>query len=698
MVTPRKRMITDSEQEGKKSPNRSNTEKPQMLLIGIPEADPSYWTMNIAQAPQGPTLRESLPVPDFIRRKINSHLRYVYNPSKNAPYVGMHLIKQNLENDIKGGIDITLIDYPTEKEIMRLVQKVSFKVIGIGIGCENKVHEGKFLARRIKHHSKNKEVAIVFGNYGATTGKKLGILTEADGTVLKDNPEEIEAKEKSGEYPYTGEGVQSMRAFLLNNREKLGLELKVKPNAPMVSYPVPDPDLPPSNGFLRWLAVKMGFFGTPKDMNKLAVSLGCVNNCSFCNTAKNFGDKTLLYTEAKEMYQAMKKQIDINEARKDYVPETLFFLMDENFMRPLANTEELCRLVEESGKNIRWGTFGDIKGLLEYKKKYQNFRGLVRGGMLSIWIGLESKADVFKKRGGASIDEVETIIRELQDLGILVFGSFIPGLSIHTEGETRVVKDEYEIKKKLIKKNNLNETQLRRAVDAEVAARKNKGQYDLLNIWEDIQWWLKQNTAANQVMMLTDTRLVNPLTEEPILDLSDEEFGHTFRRDTHPNISGKRLEEIDKEARNLFYRENGPVALRTVLTMWDGYKKLKDSDDPAEVIATTYYYWLVKRSFQAISLSLALFSETLFEKCSRTFLNRLAQFLDDFEQSTPPKNDLSDEYQRVFNKDARVVSKTAQWCAARLRTHFIRKHLNKDRDEVSQIDLLDRPIPVPNET
>jgi len=50
------------------------------------------------------------------------------------------------------------------------------------------------------------------------------------------------------------------------------------------------------------------------------------------------------------------------------VPETLFFLMDENFMRPLDNTEELCKLVENSGKNIRWGTFGDIKGLLEYKK------------------------------------------------------------------------------------------------------------------------------------------------------------------------------------------------------------------------------------------------------------------------------------------------------------------------------------------
>lgn len=678
MFTSWKRRITGSELADKQSPNRSSAEKPKMLFIGMPEADPSYWTMNIAQAPQGPTLWESPLIPDFIREKINSRLKYVFNPRKNAPYVGMHLIKQNLEKDIKGGVDITLIDYPTEKEVLKIVRKTSFKVIGIGIGCENKVHEAKFLAKKIKRNCKNKEVEIVFGSYGATTGKKLGILTEADGTVLKDSLEEMEGKENSGRHPYTGEGVQSMRAFLLNNREKLGLELSVEPDAPMVSYPVPDPDLPPGNGFLRWLFRKTGLLGTPLDMNKLAVSLGCVNSCSFCNTAKNFGSKTLLYKDAGEMYRAMKKQIHINEAREDYVPETLFFLMDENFMRPLANTEELCRRVENSGENIRWGTFGDIKGLLEYKKRHKDFRGLVRGGMVSIWVGLESKADVFKKRGGASLEEVETMIRELQNLGILVFGSFIPGLSIHTEAETKVVKDEEEVKRRIREKNSgFNERQIQQAVEAQIAAKKKKGQFDLLNIWEDIQWWLEQNTAANQVMMLTDTRLVNPLTVEPVLNLTDEEFGHTFQRDDHPHILGKRLEEIDRKARSLFYRDNGPVALRAVLTMWDGYTNLKDSDHPAEIIAATYYYWLAKRSFQAISLSLIFFSETFFKKCSRRFLNRLARFLDGFEKSEPPMNFLSEKYQKVFTRYDRKASKAAKWCAARLRLNFIQKHLPK---------------------
>ena len=695
MDTLRRQKITGSGFTVKQNLNRSNAEKPEMLFIGMPDADSSYWTMNIAQAPQGPTLLESPLIPGFIRGKINSHLKYVFNPRKKAPYVGMHLIKQNLEKDIIGGADITLIDYPTEKEVLLIVQKTFFKVVGLGIGCENKVHEAKLLAQKIKHYCKNKEVEIVFGSYGATTGKKVGILTEADGTVLKDTQKEIEEKEKSGRHPYTGEGVQSMRAFLLNNRGKLGLELNVEPNDPMVSFPVPDPDLPPKNRFLRWLSKKTGLWGTPLDMNKLAVSLGCVNSCSFCNTAKNFGSKTLLYKDADEMYRAMEKQININEAREDYVPETLFFLMDENFMRPLANTEKLCKLVEESGKNIRWGTFGDIKGLLEYKNRYKDFRGLVRGGMLSIWIGLESKADVFKKRGEASLEEVETMIRELQDLGVLVFGSFIPALSIHTEAESIVVKNEEALKKEIREKNgSFNKTQIQQAMDALITARKKKGQYDLLNIWEDIKWWLEQNTAANQVMMLTDTRLVNPQTVEPILDLTDEEFGHTFQRDDHPHIHGKRLEEIDRTARSLFYRENGPVALRSVLTMWDGYNNLKDSDHPADIIAATYYYWVAKRSFQAISLSLVFFSETLFKKCSRKFLNRLAQFLDEFEKSEPPVNALSAKYKKVFALYDSKVSKVAQWCAARLRHNFIRKHLNKD--EVSQIVSLSHPAIVPS--
>jgi hypothetical protein len=299
---------------------------------------------------------------------------------------------------------------------------------------------------------------------------------------------------------------------------------------------------------------------------------------------------------------------------------------------------------------------------------------------MSIWIGLESKADVFKKRGGASIKEVEAMIQELQNMGILVFGSFIPGLGIHTEGDTKIIKDEEELKKRIKEKNkNISETEVCRFVDAVKVRRKNKGQYDLLNIKEDMRWWVKLNTAANQVMMLTDTRLVNPQTKEPMLTLSDEEFGHTYGRDDHPHIPGKRLEEIDKKARQIFYRENGPVALRFVLTMWDGYKNLKDSDNPAERTAATYYYWVGKRSFQAISLSTLFFSQTLFEKCSEKFLNRLARFFDEFEKFDPPDSSLNARYQRVFGKYDGKVFKIARWGAARLRRNFVQKHLHKDK-------------------
>jgi len=108
--------MVDSVLSNSKNQTFSVKEKPKMLFFGMPEADSSYWSMNIAQAPQGPTLQKLPFLPDFIGGKINARLKYIFNPRKKAPYVGMHLIKQNLEKDIKGGVDITLIDYPTEKK------------------------------------------------------------------------------------------------------------------------------------------------------------------------------------------------------------------------------------------------------------------------------------------------------------------------------------------------------------------------------------------------------------------------------------------------------------------------------------------------------------------------------------------------------------------------------------------------------
>ncbi|HAX46034.1 MAG TPA: hypothetical protein DCX78_04295, partial [Nitrospina sp.] len=61
----------------------------------------------------------------------------------------------------------------------------------------------------------------------------------------------------------------------------------------------------------------------------------------------------------------------------------------------------------------------------------------------------------------------------------------------------------------------------------------------------------------------------------------------------------------------------------------------------------------------------------------------------------PPVNALSEKYKKVFALYDSKVSKVAQWCAARLRHNFIRKHLNKD--EVSQIVSLSHPAIVPSE-
>jgi len=415
-------------------------EKPHILLLGMPDAHSSFFEMNIAQIPQGPKLNFALHLPKPVRKKINGFFVNIFNPKKKAPYMGLRLIIQNLRDYV----DFSLIEYPRndDEAISFLMRNKNIEAIGISIGCENRVYQAKELSGKIR--TARPEINIIFGNYGAVAGKKLNILNENDGYVLWDSEEEREEKRKQNRDFYTGEGVHDMRLWLKGRGIFAG-----DPDSPLISEAIPDPDILPTGTVARWFSEKMGFLNMPNDNNKMGISIGCTNNCSFCNTRFKFNrSKTFLFRKAEEIYHAMEKTLDKNLQRHDFPPEALFFLMDENFMKEekvksgegkinfLEVAERLCELIEHSEKNIHWGTFSDVRSLLGYKNRHGNYLGLVRGGMQSIWVGLESKEDVFDKRGGATVEEVEEMIHEIQDLVITIIGAFILGLDIHAEGES----------------------------------------------------------------------------------------------------------------------------------------------------------------------------------------------------------------------------------------------------------------------
>jgi len=311
----------------------------------------------------------------------------------------------------------------------------------------------------------------------------------------------------------------------------------------------------------------------------------------------------------------------------------------------------MCELVENSNENIHWGTSTDIGSLYDYREKHGSLKGLVRAGLTVIWTGIESKADYFNKRNKATQQDVEEIIKELKSLGIMVIGSYIVGLPIHTEGETIMDTD---------------------------------GTYKKLNINEDIRWWIGLNTESSQVMMYTKSILskgknafsekVNPeqRTSIDLLGVKDSEYAHLTVNNT-TDIPDKKLEEFDKFARKALLLNNGPTVLRTLMTWWDGFMALKDSENFSEKRTAVYNYWTVKRYFQLVSFGTVLFSETFFEKFSDEFQERFAKFLSEVDTFQPPDCELNSRYKKLFDKQDSQVSPIATIAAEFLRNRFIQK-------------------------
>ena len=702
-------------------------EDPKILLMGMPDRARHYFEMNIAQPPQGPMLRKNFKfIPSWVRNRINNSLKLICNPKREDPYTGLHLIKQNLERDIPN-VGVTLVDHPKRKEILELIDKEYFPIIGLSMGCENQIPDAEALVGEIQQRyqkwadmmkflisnnripgggvmkrsakkwaikqlekkfgkkltekiCKNPELldyltpTIISGNYGATTAKKLfGEHTPLNKGGIKKTKiiwdDKIERKEKQerGEEPFVGEGIHDIRVFL----KDMGFPLQAEPDDPIVSYPVSEPDIRTKNIFLRHLYEKIGLFPMSSFSNSLATAIGCTNKCSFCNTSKQFdGRKFLILKDPDEIFEAMKKKAE--EEKKDHMcpPDSYFWILDENFTKTKGALERMCELVEKSGENIRWGTSTDIAGLVKYKEKHGDYIGLVRGGLKALWLGIESREDVFRKRGEIDDKQVEKLIEEIQSLGIMIIGSFIVGLPIHTEGET---------------------------------IRNSDGSYEKLNIWEDLEWGISLNTAANQVMMYSPLNLVKgkKVFEEErfadrkssldLLSRPDDQFAHICF-DNQTDIPDERLEEIDRKARRMFFQKNGPVSLRSVMTWWDGFIKLKNSKNPAEIMAATYNYWMAKRNLHLASLVTYLFYETVFEKCSDGFLQRYAKFLSEVDQYSPPDSPLNDRYKEVFERHDSKISPLAKILVRKIRERFI-KSINYS-ELTKNVEVAEEPVDV----
>jgi hypothetical protein len=158
----------------------------------------------------------------------------------------------------------------------------------------------------------------------------------------------------------------------------------------------------------------------PGDMGTVVASLGCPNGCNFCGTTHMFDRRRVrllsaeqTFEETKRYFRESPRMIGVNIIEEDSFADT-------KFMKRLG---ELVQADEEFGPGrINFFCLSSNESLSRW-----DFDDLVKTGVASIFIGVESKFAPeagYKKRTGRTIEET---FRELHRRGIATIGAWILG-------------------------------------------------------------------------------------------------------------------------------------------------------------------------------------------------------------------------------------------------------------------------------
>jgi len=278
---------------------------------------------------------------------------------------GLYFLAENID------MPTTVLDFPTLKRFKKELEK-GYDYIGISFIIPN-FKKAKEMARCIREFSP--KTKIILGGHGTNIP---GIETMID-----------------QDYICRGEGVYFLR--------KLFKENIAKP----IKHPI---------GYSSFNRQVMGVPWSP-DSGILITGVGCANKCRFCATSHFFGEYTAYLKTGKEIFDLCCKYEDEKKI-------TDFGILDENFLKMKDRALELLELME---KHKRYFTFA-IFSSAETLKELGDLDLLVRLGVTFIWIGVESKKEIFLKNKGT---DFSNLIDGIRTRGIAVLASSILFLEDH---------------------------------------------------------------------------------------------------------------------------------------------------------------------------------------------------------------------------------------------------------------------------
>jgi len=456
---------------------------------------------------------------------------------------GLQFLAENVQ------CPVTVLDFPSLDQFVAEIKK-GYDYVGLSFIVPNlkKVQE---MVRQIRRHAP--ATKIVLGGHGISV-PDLKSLVDHD-------------------YLCRGEGVRFLRKLLGE-----------------------DPDRPIRHP-LAYSSFNRRIMGVPLPQTSgiLIPGVGCANRCRFCATSHFFGNYIPYLASGADVFAVCRDY-------EEKMGVTDFGVLDENFLKTPGRAIELMELMEKHDKTYAFSIFSSAETL----KQLGDLDLLVRLGVQMIWIGVESKKEVYEKNRGV---DFPALVSSLRHRGISVLASAILFLEHH----------------------------------------------DQETIWDDIDFAISLKPDYLQFMQLgpiPGTALYQEYerTGQLYPDIPyEEQHGQDMIWFNHPEFTRQESREFTRLAFEKDYQVNGASFLRSMWTALWGYQYTRNHPDPR----------LQRRS--------AAFHNLLSQM--RHFLMAAGVFSGN-AQTTRMVRELKTEFRRIFGRfDPKALGVLAYACKEKPRLH-----------------------------
>jgi radical SAM superfamily enzyme YgiQ (UPF0313 family) len=266
----------------------------------------------------------------------------------------------------------------------------------------------------------------------------------------------------------------------------------------------------------------------PENSGILIPGVGCANKCRFCATSHFFGEYVTYLKTGEDIFE-------VCCAYEDKLGVTDFGVMDENFLKVPQRAMELLACIEASRRKFTFGIFSSAETITSLP----SLDLLVRLGITFVWMGVESKHEIYQKNKGV---DFKHLVAELRTRGISVMTSAILFLEEHTRE----------------------------------------------NLWADVDFATGLNADYVQFMELgplPGTTLYRDYEEQgKLCTLEEMPYEERHGQDRiwfkHPDFTCEESADVLRKAFERDYRRNGASFIRAVQTALTGYEYAVRSTDP----------------------------------------------------------------------------------------------------------------------